>query len=153
MSMIERGQQVAAPWPPCPEPRKVLPSTAITRRSPGVGAVRSCAHSQARSSNAAASSRCKVRRNVDSDGATPFTPSLARVCASASAAHSAIAVNDRAPASTAHTASPKITASRWRTPRRCRGSAILASTASRPGESSSIIGKGGQMADNRINRG
>jgi hypothetical protein len=54
----------------------------------------------------------------------------------APAARSAIAVNERAPASTAHTASPKITASRWRTPRRCRRSATLASTASRPGESS-----------------
>ena len=35
-----------------------------------------------------------------------------RVSWSASAAHSAIAVNERAPASTAHSASPTITASR-----------------------------------------
>ena len=66
----------------------------------------------------------------------PPPPSLARICSSASAAHSAIAVNEHAPASAAHTASPKITASRWRTPRRCRGSATLASTASKPGGSS-----------------
>ena len=43
---------------------------------------------------------------------------------SVSAAHSAIAVNDRAPASTAHTASAR----RCRTPRRARGSATAAST-------------------------
>jgi hypothetical protein len=90
-------------------------------------------HRPARSSNTSTSSRCKVRRKVDSDGTAPAAPSLARVSASASAAHSAIAVNEPAPASTAQTASPKIAASRWRTPRRCRGSATLPSTASTPG--------------------
>jgi hypothetical protein len=40
---------------------------------------------------------------------------------------------ERAPATTAHNARPKITISRWRTPRRRRGSATLASTPSRPG--------------------
>jgi hypothetical protein len=48
---------------------------------------------------------------TDTDGTAPVTPSLARVSSSASAAHSAIAVNDRAPASTAHTARAKTTAS------------------------------------------
>ena len=42
----------------------------------------------------------------------PQPPSTRRVCSSASAAHSAIAVNDRAPATTAHNARPTITASR-----------------------------------------
>jgi hypothetical protein len=37
---------------------------------------------------------------------------MPRVCSSASKAHSAIAVNDRAPVTTAHNTSPKITASR-----------------------------------------
>jgi len=54
-----------------------------------------------RSSKASASRRCRVRRNVDSEGTAPVTPSTRRVCSSASAAHSAIAVNDRAPATTA----------------------------------------------------
>jgi hypothetical protein len=58
---------------------------------------------------------------------------MRRVCPSASAAHSAIAVNERAPATTAHNARPKIPASRWRTPRRRRGSATLASTPNNPG--------------------
>src|ERR1035438_7468750 len=76
-------------WPPCPDPRRVLPSTAITRRDAGAGAVCCCAHSPARLSNASASRRCRVRRNVDSDGTVPAPPSLARLSSSASAAHSA----------------------------------------------------------------
>jgi hypothetical protein len=105
----------------------------MTRRPPGPGAARWAAHRPASSSKASASRRCNVRRKVDSEGTAPVTPSPARVCRSASAAHSAIAVNERAPASTAHTARPKTTTSRCRTPRRCRGSATLASTASKPG--------------------
>lgn len=104
------GHRQAARAPPCPEPRTVLPSTAITRCRPGPGAVRLAADWPARSSNTSASSRCKVRRKVDSEGTAPATPSPRKVSWSASAAHSAIAVNDRAPASTAQTASPKITA-------------------------------------------
>jgi hypothetical protein len=44
----------------------------------------------------------------------------ARVCSPGSAAHSAIVVKQRAPATTAHTARPKITVSRWCTPPRRR---------------------------------
>jgi len=84
----------------------------MTRRCPGPGIVACCAQALARSSKAPASSRCRVRRNVDSEGTAPVSPSMLRVCSSASKAHSAIAVNDRAPATTAHNASPKITASR-----------------------------------------
>src|SRR6185312_15394428 len=73
-----------------------------------------------------------VRRIVDSHGTAPPIPRPARVASWVSAAHSAIAVNDRAPASTAHTASARITARitarRCRTPRRARGSATAAST-------------------------
>jgi hypothetical protein len=50
------------------------------------GAVRRAAHWPARSSKPSASSRCKVRRNVDSDGPALRTLSRARVCSSASAA-------------------------------------------------------------------
>jgi hypothetical protein len=74
---------------------------------PGLGAVRWAAHSPPSASNASASRRCQVRRNVDYDGTGPLTPSLARVSSSASAAHSAITVNERVLASTAHTASTK----------------------------------------------
>lgn len=78
---------------------------------------------------------------------------MLRVCSSASKAHSAIAVNDRASATTAHNASPKITASRWRTPRRCPGSAT-------PGQDPqqarrlprSFSGQLNQVADGRVNR-
>ena len=105
----------------------------MSRRCPGPGTVACCAQAPARSSKASASRRCKVRRNVDSEGTTPVTPSTCRVCPSASAAHSAMAVNDRAPATTAHSARPKIPASWWRTPRRCRGSATLASIPGNPG--------------------
>jgi hypothetical protein len=65
-------------------------------------------------------------------GAPPAT----RLAETSRAPSQRIAVNERAPASTAHTASAKITASRWRIPRRCRGSATPASIASRPGGSS-----------------
>jgi hypothetical protein len=133
VNMIEGSQQVIAGFPPLAEPRKVLPSTAMTRRCPGPGRVACCAQAPARSSKVSASRRCRVRRNVDSEGTAPLTPSTWSVCPSASAAHPAMAVNDRAPATTAHNARPKIPASRWRTPRRCRGSATLASTPGNPG--------------------
>ena len=84
----------------------------MTRRPPGPGVVRCAAQLPASSSKASASRRCKVRRNVDSEGTTPAAPSTRSVSGSASAAHSAIAVNERAPASTAHTARPRIAASR-----------------------------------------
>jgi len=53
------------------------------------------------SSRPSASRAYRVRRNVDSKGIRPVTPSASLMAWSASAAHSAIAVNDRAPASTA----------------------------------------------------
>jgi hypothetical protein len=74
--------------------------------------VRCWAQAPAASSRASASRFCKVRRNVDSLGTTPVTPSASKVAWSASAAHSAMAVNDRASARTAHTARPRITANR-----------------------------------------
>ena len=111
MSVIKRGR--CRPGSSAvPDPRSVLPSTAIIRLPPAAGAVRCWAQLPAASSRASASRCCKVRRNVDSQGTAPVTPSASRVPWSVSAAHSAIAVNDRAPASTAHTARLKMTASR-----------------------------------------
>jgi hypothetical protein len=55
----------------------------------------------------------------------------ARTTGVRSRAHSPIAVNDRAPASTAHTPIPSSTATWWRTPRRARGSATAHSAVSR----------------------
>jgi hypothetical protein len=81
-------------------------------------------------SRASASRLCRVRRKADSDGTVPVAPSASRVAWSASAAHSAIAVNDRAPARTAHSARPRVTASRCRTPRRALGSGTAASAGS-----------------------
>ena len=112
-----------------------MPSTAITRRAFRRGMVRRCAQAPAAASSASASRCCRVRRKVDSDGTAPVTPSPASVASSASAAHSAIAVNERAPASAAHTARPTMAGSRWRIPRRHRGSAIPPSTVSRPAPS------------------
>jgi hypothetical protein len=74
--------------------------------------VRCWTQAPAASSRASASRCCRVRRNVDSHGTTPVTPNASKVAWSASAAHSAMAVNDRAPASTAHSARLKIAASR-----------------------------------------
>ena len=54
-------------------------STAIIRRVPGPGAVRCWAQVPAASSRASASRSCKVRRNVDSHGTTPGTPSASKV--------------------------------------------------------------------------
>jgi hypothetical protein len=65
----------------------------------------------------------------------------------------AIAVNERTPASTAHTASPTMTAGLCRTPRRCLGSATVASTASRPDAAfASIVCEVSKVADERIKR-
>lgn len=59
-------------------------------------------------------------------------PSPVKVAWSASAAHPVIATNDRAPASTAHTAKARITAIGWRTPRRAPGSGNAASNSKMP---------------------
>lgn len=110
--VVEGRQQVPAGWPSCAEPRSVLPSTATRRRVPGGGAVRRLVQAPIASSRASASSACNVRRKVDSSAATGPAPSPSSVTASASAAHSAIAAYERAPASTAHTATPSSPASR-----------------------------------------
>ena len=82
---------------PLPPPRDTARRVVVI----GSGLVACWTQVPVRSSKASASRRCRVRRNVDSEGTAPVTPSTRRVCSSASAAHSAIAVNDRAPATTA----------------------------------------------------
>ena len=94
--------------------------------------MRCWAHAPAASSRASASRLCRTRRNVDSHGTAPVTPSPSKVAWSASAAHSAIATKDRAPASTAHTARARITAIGCRTPRRALGSGNAASNGRMP---------------------
>ena len=83
----------------------------MTRCISATGWLRASDHSPRLSSSAWASSDCSTRRNVDSHGTVSQIPSLASVARSASAAHSAIATNERAPASTAHNANPNTAAS------------------------------------------
>ena len=59
-------------------------------------------------------------------------PSSAAVPSGRSATHSAIAVYDREPATTAHTAAVTTTVDRWRIPRRERGSGSIANAAGSP---------------------
>lgn len=75
-------------------------------------AVRLAAHGPRTWSRWSASSLCRVRRNADSDGTLSPAPSPADSCGGRSAAHCAIAVNDLAPAITAHTDSANSPAAR-----------------------------------------
>lgn len=95
------------------------------------GSVRAVAQPPIAESSLSPSSRCNVRRRVDSHGDYPPASSAARICPEALAAHSPIAVNDRAPAKTAPTANARIVVIECRTPRRLRGSGACASAASK----------------------
>lgn len=64
----------------------------------------------------------KVRRIVDSQGFSPETPSLAKTAGVVSAAHSAMATKERAPAITAQAATAKMLDSRCLRPRAFLGS-------------------------------
>jgi hypothetical protein len=142
--VVGRGQQVhgAAVAVCCGgwcgrAPRSVVPSTATAcrrRRCPR-RSWRSRSHSQAPSAAAMAwvSSRPRVRRMVVLVGTMKWpvsrsrrVPSAARTGWGAAAAHSAIAVIDRAPVSTAAAASPTMATSGWRRPARARGSGMAA---------------------------
>jgi hypothetical protein len=112
-------------------PRSVLPSKAITRR-PAIMVVRSHIHAPISWSNSFGASRCRQRRMVDSDGIGPVTPSRASTPGAASAAHSAIATNERAPASVAASATASTPGSAWRFPRGLRGSGTFAISSSKP---------------------
>ena len=112
-------------------PRSVLPSKAITRR-PLIVLVRNHIHAPISSSSLSGARRCRQRRIVDSDGTAPPTPSRASTSGAASAAHSAIATNDCAPASVAPSATASTVVRRCRTPRGLRGSGTRCSVCNRP---------------------
>jgi hypothetical protein len=114
-------------------PRTVLPSTASTTRSSGRRAA-SCAltHAPSARSSAAGSTAVSTRQIVTRSGTVRPSPRLARSRGGASAAHSAIAAYDRAPASTAHTAMASTGTSRYRRPRGSLGSGTCPRASSRP---------------------
>lgn len=136
-------------------PRTVLPSTASERRArlprswSGGGRSGSRAASQApiASSKASPSTRCRIRRTVASVGAVGPAgsrlgpPRVVSTAAGASAAHSAIAVRDFAPASTAHAASARTKARGWRRPLALRGSGTVARRSSSCGCSPGSAGR------------
>lgn len=69
---------------------------------------RAAAHWLIVASSESPSMRCTVRRMHDSLGAVPPPSSAASTWTEAFSAHSPIAANYRHPASTAHTANPRI---------------------------------------------
>jgi hypothetical protein len=106
------------PW----APRSVLPSTVTTRRR-RPGSSRSASHAPIEAASASASTRASVRRIVVSSGGVRCpvkgscrTPSAARTGSARQRPISAIAVIDRAPASTAAAATARTPASGWRHP-------------------------------------
>ena len=133
--VVQSGDRCGATSPAAFAPRTVLPSTAITRRPPSrTTRVRICAPTTASSSSP--SVRVNTRRIVASHGRrAPLIPSRASTPDSASATHSPIAVNERAPARTAANATASNGANRCRTPRRARGSVTCSNSSSRPGRS------------------
>ncbi len=99
------------------------------------------------SSRASPSTRCRIRRTVASVGAVGPVgsrlgpPRVVSTAAGASAAHSAIAVRDFAPASTAHAASARTKARGWRRPLALRGSGTVARRSSSCGCSPGSAGR------------
>jgi hypothetical protein len=93
---------------------------------------RSASQAPTAAARALASSRPSVRRMVASagtaqwSGASRQAPSAARTGWGASVAHSAMAANERAPASTAAAARARMAISGWRRPRALRGSGMVA---------------------------
>lgn len=98
--------------PPEVAPRRLLPSTAITRR-PATSLTLVAIHPPNRASRSLASKPASVRRIVDSEGSTTsgLIPSWDNASRSASATHSPTARSDFAPASTAAAASVNTTES------------------------------------------
>jgi hypothetical protein len=107
---------------------------AIIRTAGIAVAARATSQAEMAPSTASASTACKFRRIVDSLGANRPSPSRTRIPTGRSWAHSAIAVNVRAPASTAQTPTARIATNPCRTPRRGRGSGTAASAPSRSAE-------------------
>jgi len=122
-------------------PRAVLPSTAITGRSTSalLWDARAVRQRHTARSSAWASRRRRTLRIVDSHAEHRRRPSRRRTVGVRSCAHCAIAVQDRAPANTAHTAIPSTALQRCRTPRRARGSTTAASTGEQVGRDRSQV--------------
>jgi hypothetical protein len=120
---------------PADRAAQALPSTATARRCLGPGGrSRSASHAPTTASNASPFRRPSTRRIVVSSGACQVpasgsrrTPRAARTGCGASAAHSPMAVRERAPASTAAAARARILTSACRRPLRPRGSGTVAS--------------------------
>jgi len=110
-------------------PRTVLPSIAMTCR-PASFPTRVRIHAPISLSRRSPSRAVNARRIVASEGPRqrPHAPSSPSTSGSTSSAHSPIAANDRAPAITAAKPTARITANRWRTPRRWRGSGTSSSS-------------------------
>src|SRR5450759_5319012 len=122
-----------ATWAVAFAPRTVLPSIAMTRCAPS-RPTRVRIHAPTTASSSSPSTRVSTRRVVASHGRRePATPSRAGTPASASATHSPIAVNERAPPRTAANTTASNDANRCRTPRRARGSVTCSNSSSRPG--------------------
>lgn len=113
------------------EPRTVLPSTATAWRTPA-RLVWPAAQEPSTASSFSLLRFCRVLRTQVSLGGHRTTPSAASTCGEALPAHCPIAVNERAPASTAHSATPRIAEIECRTPRRARGSGTPDNARSRP---------------------
>ncbi|GAB1643560.1 hypothetical protein KRMM14A1259_39830 [Krasilnikovia sp. MM14-A1259] len=91
---------------------------------------------------------CKSRRIIASEGRRSGAIPTARTVASGtSATHSAMAVYERYPATTAHTAAVTTTVSGCRTPRRERGSGTSASAAGSPPAVSGTVKASAQDRD------
>src|ERR1022692_92015 len=95
-------------------------------------AARAVIHMPRARSRAAGSTAVSTRQIVTRSGTAPGRPSPALSSGPASAAHSAIAANDRAPARVAQTATARTGTRSYRTPRGSRGSGTCASASSSP---------------------
>lgn len=130
-SMIIRRRPDGPVAPPI-----ALPSPVIKRRTPE-DLVRRCAQAPSTRSSSSPSTRCRIRRIVDSHGTIRPQPNRASSSEAASAARWAIATYDLAPAITAHAAIAGIMPSRCRRPRPSRGSATCRRALKRIGPSMS----------------
>jgi hypothetical protein len=145
LSWSKHAITIRARCSPSREPRSAFPSTAIAqrRRLPDVPAALTRPDSQApiAVSNASPVNAESARRTVDAFGAP--IPIPRKVPSTASAAHSAIAANDRAPETTAHTDTNRIAENRCRTPRFLRGSGTDSNTSSNPARVSGVTSPSG----------
>ena len=119
----------------CREPRRVLPSTASTRRRPAgaAGGAQALHERPDHRVEQVGVDRPSSRRIADSDGHRRSTPSAAAT--SAGQVGDPLGDRDERPraAATAHTAAVSTTTRPWRTPRRLRGSPPRPAPSARSG--------------------